>query len=62
MSFGFYIIMKKNARKKGSSAMSFPQEQSDLFSIISRIEQVAFPGPPTVHYTEHAELILANGT
>lgn len=44
--------------------MSFPQEQSDPFSIISRIEQVAFafPGPPTVHYMEHAELILANST
>lgn len=42
--------------------MSFPQEQSDPFSIVSRIEQVAFPGPPTVLYIEHAELILANGT
>lgn len=54
--------MKKNARKKKSSnARSFPQEQSDPFSVVSRIEQVAFPGPPTVHYIEHAELIFANG-
>lgn len=37
-----------------------PWNSQILFSIFIGIQQVDFPGPPTVHYMQCAELILAN--